>query len=100
MRANSKLFGILIDSLSICFLCAFQITINICFLLTDKQQVNAEKQIMLVLKSKLNILFSGCKASKRVREVKQQLSQYFWLLRLEERCGGEVVDTNAKLGLF
>lgn len=46
MRANSKVFGMLIDSLSICFLCAFQIITNICLLLTGKQQVNAEKQIV------------------------------------------------------
>lgn len=81
----------LIDSLSICFLCAFQIITNICLLLTGKQQVSAEKQIMFVLKSKLNIFFFfflDTKTSKRVTEVKQQLSQYFWLLRLEERCWG------------
>lgn len=43
MKANSKVFGMLIDSLSICFLCTDQITANICLLVTGKQQVNAEK---------------------------------------------------------
>lgn len=89
MWANSNVFAVPIDSLSICFLCAFQITTNICLLLTGKQQVNAGKQIMFVLNSKLNIFFFlDAKTSKRVTEVKQQLSLYFWQLRLEERCEG------------
>lgn len=54
MKANSKVFGMLIGSLSICFLCTYQITANICLPVTGKQQVDAEKQIMLVLNSKLN----------------------------------------------
>lgn len=54
MKANSKVFGMLIGYLSICFLCTYQIAANICLLVTGKQQVDAEKQIMLVLNSKLN----------------------------------------------
>lgn len=72
MRANSKVLGVLIDSLSICFLCAYQITANICLPVTNKQQVNAEKQTMLVLKTKLNIpYFLAAKNNKRVTGIKQ-----------------------------
>lgn len=72
LRANSKVFGMLIDSLSICFLCTYQITSNICLLVTDKQQVSAEKQIVLVLKSKLNIPhLLAAQINKRIMEVKQ-----------------------------
>lgn len=39
MRANSKVFGMLIDALSICFLCVYQITANICLLVTNSRSM-------------------------------------------------------------
>lgn len=88
MRANSKVFGMLIVSINLFSVC---LPNHYKYLppANSKQQVNAEKQIMFVLKLKLNIyiFFLDAKTSKRVAGVKQQLSQYFWQLRLEERCG-------------
>lgn len=100
-RANNKVFGTLIDSLSICFLCAYQITANICHLVTDKQQVNAEKQIMLVLKSKLNIpYFLAAKINKRVM-VLSNINYHSNFGNWDWRKGmREVVHTDSKQGWF
>lgn len=68
----------LIDSLSICFLCAFQIITNICLLLTGKQQVNAEKQIVcfeVKIENPFFFFLLDAKTSKRITVVKQLLSQ-------------------------